>query len=128
MRIASLVEVSVWDWNRALSKTARVSQSTHQARDISRMSYRLISRLLCVCICRWFHVCNDAMLNCLCQPEWDTSYHGLADLLIVVTICCGAVLLMPQVEYLCSFTTSSFPDSLALVKGEQLSLGATDSK
>eukprot|EP00879_Flechtneria_rotunda_P007343 GHRR01007704.1.p1 GENE.GHRR01007704.1~~GHRR01007704.1.p1 ORF type:complete len:982 (+),score=309.67 GHRR01007704.1:155-3100(+) len=29
-----------------------------------------------------------------------------------------------EVAFMCSFTTSSFPDSLALVKGQQLSLGA----
>ncbi|KAF8072489.1 DDB1A [Scenedesmus sp. PABB004] len=31
-----------------------------------------------------------------------------------------------EVAFLCSFNTSSFPDSLALVKGQQLSLGAID--
>ncbi|KAF6263102.1 mono-functional DNA-alkylating methyl methanesulfonate N-term-domain-containing protein, partial [Scenedesmus sp. NREL 46B-D3] len=31
-----------------------------------------------------------------------------------------------EVAFLCSFTTSSFPDSLALVKGQQLSLGTID--
>jgi hypothetical protein len=42
--------------------------------------------------------------------------------------CIGCLLLraLPQVAFLCSFTTASFPDSLALVKGQQLSLGTID--